>query len=71
MFQMSVFLKTKIIFENWRSYFDVNITLMNALLEMALLVRIILPGREIDVWLCSKKISNFFYWLSVLINYII
>ena len=60
MFQMSVFLKTKIIFENWRSYFDVNITLMNALLEMALLVRIILPGREIDVWLCSKKISNFF-----------
>ena len=60
MFQMSVFLKTKIIFENWRSYFDVNITLMNALLEMALLVRIILPGREIDAWLCSKKISNFF-----------
>ena len=60
MFQMSVFLKTKIIFENWRSYFDVNITLMNALLEMALLVRIILPGREIDVWLCSKKISKFF-----------
>ena len=60
MFQMSVFLKTKIIYENWRSYFDVNITLMNALLEMALLIRIILPGREIDVWLCSKKISNFF-----------